>query len=239
MIVSIHQPEHLPWLGFFNKLSNCDLFVILDNVQYRKNYFQNRNQIIGIHGAHWISVPIETKGHTNKLIREMIIANKQQPKWRKRYISLIETNYRKHPYFYNIFPLIENIINRDYDNLTLLNMDLIQLFTKILDIETKIIYASELNVSGNKSDLILNICKKLESDNYLAGPSGRDYLNFEDFKKSNIKIHYNDFIHPKYKQSKQSDFVPFLSTLDLLMNEDPKKSKEIILSGFQISNKAI
>lgn len=68
MIITIHQPEHLPWLGLFNKIAKAEAFVILDCVQYEKNYFQNRNHILGSNGVQWLSVPVSTKGHVEGTI---------------------------------------------------------------------------------------------------------------------------------------------------------------------------
>lgn len=82
-VITIHQPEHMPWLGFFNKMLKSEIFVILDNVQFEKNNYQNRNRILGNNGAQWLNVPTETKGHMDKTIREIKIANTTQPNWKK------------------------------------------------------------------------------------------------------------------------------------------------------------
>ena len=89
--MAIQQPEHLPWVGFFNKMSQCDLFVYLDNVQFKKRYFENRNKVKTNDGIKWLTVPVFTKGKYTQNINEVIVYN--EPKWKKKYIDLLEYLY--------------------------------------------------------------------------------------------------------------------------------------------------
>lgn len=230
-IVTIHQPEHMPWLGFMNKMIKSDVFVLLDNVQYEKNYFQNRNRIATRNGDQYITVPVETKGHTTKVIKEMVIANTLQPQWKMKYLKTLAENYRKHPYFKTIFPEVEQIINKYDRNICDLNIELIKMFAKLLSADCSFIRASELSVGGAKSDLVLDICRALGADVYISGPSGRDYMNMESFNKAGIRVSFNDFVHPSYTQKNLDSFHPYLSTLDLLMNVSQSEGRDIILSG--------
>lgn len=228
MILTIHQPEHLPWLGYFNKMASAEKFVILDSVQYEKNYFQNRNKILGSNGVQWIGVPVETRGHTCMQIKDMIIANNINPKWKEKYLRTIEYGYKRYPYFKIYFPFFEELLKKEWKYLYDFNMEIIFYFTKELGINVEFVRSSELGVEGMKTDLILDICKKMKATTYVAGPSGREYLNIDNFKEAGIKVVYNDFMHPKYPQMKRKEFVPYLSTLDLLMNVGAEKAKNIV-----------
>ena len=232
MIVTIHQPEHLPWLGFFNKIAKADRYVILDSVQYEKNYFQNRNRILGTNGVQWMSVPVNNKGHMEGSIATTMISNDpKNTKWKEKYLQTIKLSYGKHPYFNDVYPILQEAINIDSFYLYDLNMAIILAFNDKLDIHPEYIRSSQLGVSGLKSDLILDICRKTEADLYIAGPSGRDYLDMNSFKDNNIEVKFNDYHHPVYPQKRTDEFISHLSTLDLFMNVGFDEAKRIIMEG--------
>lgn len=232
MIVTIHQPEHLPWLGYFNKIAKAQRYVILDSVQYEKNYFQNRNRILGTNGVQWMSVPVSNKGHMEGSIATTLINNDPKNlKWKEKYLQTIRLSYGKYPYFNDVYPLLEDAINTESDYLYDLNMAIILSFNEKLDIHPEYIRSSELNVQGLKSDLILDICKACEADLYIAGPSGRDYLDLSSFKQNNIEVKFNDYHHPVYPQRRTDDFISHLSALDLFMNVGFDEAKKIIMEG--------
>ncbi len=231
MIVTIHQPEHLPWLGFFNKLSKAELFVILDSVQFEKNYFQNRNRIIGSNAPQYIGIPVISAGHMSGTIASTKIAEQSNPKWRARYLNTVKMSYSRHPYFTEVYPLIESAISMETDLLCDINIRIIQTFAEKLGFFPKYVRSSELNVSGLKSELILDICKETKANIYIAGPSGRDYLNMRSFSDAGIKVVFNDYHHPEYPQKKRSEFVPYMSALDLFMNCGFEEGRRIILEG--------
>ncbi len=176
MVVSIHQPEHFPYMGYFQKMEKADLFIVLDNVNYRKNYFQNRNRFINNNGVEeWFTIPVE-KNATKKWIRDVVV-NTNIP-WKKKIISKLKQNFKID---------LSNIY--DSDSLLEINLNSIKWARKKLDITTKMVLASELNVTGNKSELLANICKATDATTYLSGPSGRDYLETKFF--DGIKIDYH------------------------------------------------
>lgn len=228
MLVTIHQPENLPWLGFFHKMNLADRYVILDTVQFTKNNVQNRNKIFSENNDFsWVSVPVSLKGHTSLTLKDTLISNENNPKWKKTYWGKIENTYRKHPYFKEYSEELKGIILEDCTKLVDFNMKIVQFFRDKLGINTEIIMASDLGVTGARSDLLLDICKKTEATTYLSGPSGRDYLNKEIFAESNIGLDYHQFNHPTYEAKR---FVKYLSTLDLLMNCGPE-SREILFGN--------
>lgn len=231
MIITIHQPEHLPWLGYFNKMAKAEAYVILDNVPFRKNYVQNRNKILGTNGAQWLGVPVFINGHIDGTIKTTKIANETQPKWKMKYLKTLEQSYKKYPYYDEVFSDIEGVIMQDWISICDLNVSLFKVFAKKMKIAPKFVFASDLNVSGNKSDLILDICKSMNTDTYIAGPSGRKYLDIESFDVAGIKVVYNDYSHPQYTQKRTTEFVPYLSAVDLFMNCGYEESYKIIMNG--------
>ncbi len=232
MIITIHQPEHLPWLGFFNKVAKAELFVILDSVQYEKNYFQNRNRILGTNGVQWIHIPVSTKGHMEKNIAQTEISlTGGNENWKSKYLQTITQSYKKYPYFLEVFPILEKAIMLDTQYFCEINIEIIKGFCNALDIHPKYIRASKLKADGLKSSLILDICKEVGATVYIAGPSGRDYLDMKAFEDSRIKVVFNDFVHPVYPQRRTSKFIDHLSALDLFMNCGFEESKKIIMNG--------
>lgn len=232
MIITIHQPEHLPWLGLFNKISKADKFVILDNVQFRKNYFQNRNRIMGSNGVQFVNVPTKTKGHMDSILANMeIAADGANIKWKEKYLRTIQMSYSRHPYYSDVYPLLEAAIQTETNLLCEINLAIIKSFADKLDIHPEYIRASEMELSGAKSDLILDICETLGADVYIAGPSGRDYLNVQSFADAGITVKYNDYAHPVYPQRKAKEFESHLAALDLFMNCGWEEGKRIMMEG--------
>ena len=232
MIITIHQPEHLPWLGLFNKMAKAEKYVVLDSVQYEKNYFQNRNRILGTNGVQWISIPVSNKGHMDGSIATTLIASDpKNAKWKEKYLQTIVQSYKKYPFFKDVFPLLEKAINTETEFFCEINIAIIQAFNDALDIHPQYVRSSELNVNGLKSELILDICKATDADVYIAGPSGRDYLDMDSFTKEGIKVAFNDYHHPVYPQRKTEEFISHLSALDLFMNVGFEEAKKVIMNG--------
>ena len=173
MILTIHQPEFMPWLGFLDKASLADTIVLLDNVQYRHKYFQNRNKIKDINGKDiWLNVPVIRNGKTRNigLIKDIKIDNNQN--WDKKILKTIEFNYRKSPYFTKYYPLLEEIFSHKWDKLVDLNINIIKIAFDLLNNKTEIIRSSELGIEGNGEKLILDICKHFHPKQYISGPTG-------------------------------------------------------------------
>lgn len=214
MKITIHQPEHMPWLGLFHKINMADVYVVLDNVQFRKNYFLNRNKIKTANGWTWINVPVNHNIET--LIKDVQIAS--DSRWKKKWWDTIFYSYKKASNFNNYSDELENLVNENWTNLSQLNISLLKFFCNHLEIKTDFILASELDIDGKASDLILNICKKMGAESYVSGISGRDYLKLDDFKNNNITVTFQEFHHPVYKQLYAEPFVPCMSVADLLFN---------------------
>jgi len=210
-------------------MAAADLFVVLDSVQYEKNYFQNRNKIRtnSDQGWQWLTVPVLTRGRSNQPIHQTEI-NSSDHRWAQKLWSTIALSYRSAPYFNSYADSFESIIdNQDVRLLVDLNLKLISEFRKILEIETPMVFASELGFTSHRSELLAEISNELKADTYLSGPSGRDYLDSSEFTKRNIKVDYHEFHHPTYSQI-HGKFLPYMSTIDLIFNHGPE-SRDILL----------
>lgn len=218
MKITIHQPEHLPWLGFFHKMAECDVYVLLDSVQFTKNNYQNRNRLIDQNGkVFWSTVPVRMTGHIDKRIADMELDNTQP--WPRKVWARIADAYRRHPYFAALGPELEAIFLGGHTLLVDLNLALIEFFRRQLEITVPMVRSSTLDVTGSRSALLLSICQNLGADTYLSGPSGREYLDTVLFEAGGVALDYHAFKHPTYIAP---TFQPYLSTLDLLFNHGPQ-----------------
>jgi hypothetical protein len=217
VIVSIHQPAYLPWLGYFDKIQRSDLFIHLDTVQFEKNSFQNRNRVLSKQGPFWLTVPVLTKGqHFDVPVKDIGINNNIH--WQKKHLASIRMNYRKAQQYREVFHLIEPFYQREWEKLPELCGAMLRQFVKMLSIDSKIIDASDLPVvDGVKSDLVLNLCREVGATKYISGALGRDYLDMDSFAKAGIDVVFQDFSHPVYEQA-YPGFSPGMGVIDLLMN---------------------
>ena len=220
MRVTIHQPEHLPWLGLFHKIAQSDVFLVLDNVQYRRRYFQNRNKIRTNKGWQWVTVPLEKDNRDELLIKDTKIFN-ENAGWKKSNLESIRHNYSKAACFKLYWNQFAEIYGRKHALLIDLNMDLLRFVFAQLGINPQIKFASSLGVTKEKGDLIFNICVALGAHTYISGISGRNYLDLKKFEDHGIEVIIQDFHHPIYKQA-YDPFLPCMSTVDLLFNHGDK-----------------
>jgi len=220
MKVTIHQPEHMPWLGFFHKINMADTYVVLDNVQYRRRYFQNRNKIRTKDGWQWLGVPLKKENRDTLLIKDARIFS-EDSKWQDTNLQTLYHNYHNAGHFRNYWDRFKVVYNRQYSHLLDLNIALIIFFLEALSVKKNVILASDLNCSGKKGNLMLDICKRVGAKTYVSGISGREYLNIEDFKKSSIEVIFQEFHHPVYNQC-HKPFIPCMSIIDLLFNHGDK-----------------
>ena len=224
MIVAIHQPNFLPWIGYFYKILRSDKFVFLDSVDYTKNNYINRNLIKTPNGSQWITVPVLTKGKMGTHIKDMGINTTVN--WRKQIVGTLKANYGKAPFFKELFPSVNEIIENADANLALLNINLIKAICHYLGIHKEMVLSSELNVEGKSNDLLINICATLAGDTYLSGVGAAKYTDHEKWETAGIKLWFTPFKHPQYTQL-WGDFSPNMSIVDLIFNVGPDSRKLI------------
>ncbi|MFB0523511.1 MAG: WbqC family protein [Candidatus Bathyarchaeia archaeon] len=214
MIMAGHQPNYLPWLGYFDKMKKCDVFVIEDAVQFEYHGYTNRNRIKTRGGATWLTVPVRAPARRQH-INQVEIANDSDPKWRRRHWRTLQANYGKAPHWNEYNRFFEDTYKRTWEKLTDLNMHLIGGLMRFLNIKTRLVLASTLDVEGKKSELIIRQCKALDADTYLSGAGGKAYIDIQEFKDAGLKVVFQDFKYPVYKQL-HGDYIPNLSVVDYL-----------------------
>jgi hypothetical protein len=217
MIVAIHQPNFIPWLGYFLKIARANKFVFLDTVQYTKNSFINRNRIKTQSGAAWLTVPVRAKGRFGQPICEVEIVWEED--WRQKHLQTLVTNYRRAPYFSEVFPLLESLYGSVRQDTTLseFNISIIQAISEHLGLRPTMLRVTNLMVEGKGTDLLVSICQKLQASVYLAGGGATKYQDNQKFLAAGIQIEYSDFKSMPYVQQ-GGDFVENLSIVDGLMN---------------------
>jgi len=228
MILTAHQPAYLPWLGFFHKLAISDAFVILDEVQFQKNYFTNRNKIKTPSGAIWLTIPVITAKHFEKTISNMKIV--KDTKWLKKHWKSIEFNYKKAPYFNKYRDYFEDLYKKEWISLIDLLNETMMFFIKEIGIKTNIYHQSKLGFKNKKQELILEICNYFNSDLFVFGRDGKNYADINYFKENRRHIYFQNYIHPVYPQL-YGDFISNLSILDLLFNVGSENALDVILKG--------
>ncbi|WP_252250248.1 WbqC family protein [Clostridium sp. ZBS13] len=228
MILSAHQPAYLPWLGYFHKIAISDVFVILDEVQFEKNSFTNRNKIKTSNGTTWISVPMKMNGHIQKTINQMEIDNKFN--WRAKHWKSLYLNYKKSPYFNLYSDFLEETYKKEWSNICDLTDHINRYLLNELGIKTKLCRQSDVNIKNKKQELILELCKKFESEIFVFGKMGENYVNVDYFKDNKVNPYFQEYKHPTYIQH-WGEFVPNLTIMDLLFNVNKDNVLEIIMNG--------
>ncbi|MGZ4107505.1 MAG: WbqC family protein [Tumebacillaceae bacterium] len=216
MIVTIHQPNLYPHLGFFDKMACADVFVLLDNTQFTKRGYQNRVQLKGPNGAQWLTLPVKSKGRYDQLTREVEVNEEQA--WRKEHLKTFELLYRGTNGYTQLIGKLEELYASPCQRLTDLTVPGIELIKRELGIETPLVSASDLNVQGKSSQLLCDLVKAVGGTTYLSGPSGRDYLEESMFAEQGVRLEFHQFEPVTYPQ-RFGAFVGGLSALDYLFHE--------------------
>ena len=217
--IGILQPGYLPWLGFFEQVYRSDVFVIYDDVQYDKEGWRNRNRIKTANGIQWLTVPVHVKLSEMPLIKDVRIDNKEN--WRKKHLKSIMMSYSRSPFLGNYLSFFEDVYVKHWEFLIDIDMHIILKILEWLGMgEKKIVLSSSLGIkkeTNNKMDRLIFICKLFDGDTFYEGAAGRNYIDTNYFAQKGIKVEFQDYKHPVYKQL-YGDFVPYLAIIDLLFN---------------------
>jgi len=227
MILTAHQTAAYPWLGLIHKISLGDIYCLFDCVQMSNDDFERRNMIKTANGEIYLTIPLRMKGYRDKRLFELEIDNTQN--WQKKHEKSIYLAYKKTPYYEKYESFFYMLFHHKWDKLVDFNECFLKWILEILEINIEYCRASDLNFEGQKSDLVLDMCKKLGADTYIFGSQGRNYANVKAFDRTGIKLYFQEYRHPEYTQL-WGKFTPYMSIIDLLMNEGPR-AKEIITSG--------
>ena len=228
-IVVIHQPDFMSYLGFFHRLLHADLFIVLDNVQFVSNSskaWTNRDKIKTQKGDQWLTVSVN-KAPLNTNINEITI--NYNVDWQNKNLELLQQNYRKADFFDEIFPKIEALYSTRHEKLFDFNMKSIEMLNSFFDIRIDIVFSSDLKTTKTKRERLVELLKQVNATHYLSGIGAKDYHVDKPFENAGIEVIWQKFQHPVYKQL-HGDFIPYLSSIDLLFNCGIEKSREILRS---------
>ena len=230
MKVAIAQPTYLPWLGYFDLMDQVDAFVLLDSVQFEKQSWQQRNRIKTPGGLQWLTVPVQIKGRSTQLIRDVEIA---ETDFYLRHLNLIRANYRTAPCFEMFLEPLATILKEGAreGNLAAMNIQLIKWLATCLGVGTPLVRASTLQVEGKRARLNLAICEALGASEYYSAIGSADYLleECQIFSDHGIEIYFQNYSHPQYKQL-FPPFAAFASVIDLMFNAG-REAAEILRRG--------
>lgn len=228
MILAAHQLHYLPWFRYFHKIAFCDTFVVLDNIQFNKNGWQNRNKIKGPAGAALLTVPVVQKFQQS--LSEVRIDSKQP--WGRKHWGTLRSNYAKAPYFKEHEAFFREVYEQPWEFLNELNYEVLFYLLKVLGLHIRVVRSSDLDLKEEGTERLVSICKELGARAYLTGAyAAQVYLDPSPFKREGIELVFQEFECPAYPQLyPETGFVPELSVVDLLFNCGPR-SLEILLQG--------
>ena len=236
MLITGHQPNYLPYLGFFEKAARAELLVLVDTTQFVKRGpfgWIHRNRIRTAEGWIWLTVPVRTKGRFQQKICDVEIDNTTP--WARKHLRSLQRAYSRAPFWDRYEEGITEIYERSWAKLAELNEALIGLLLMELGIDTPVTRASDLGVEGVSTGYVLDLCSKAEATGYISGLHGRDYLEETSFAEADVRLVFQTFEHPRYPQCWKGDFVENLSVVDLLFNQGPE-SLDLLLSGNDYTN---
>ncbi len=216
MKTSIMQPTFLPWSGYFHLMANVDLFILLDDAQFQKGSWHNRNRIALNSSPHWVTVPVNHE-HLGQTIQNTTI-NDLRP-WREKMVRTLKQVYSKHEHAKELFHFTDLILNESFTSLAQMNIAIIQMMAQKMNVKCQIVKSSELSIQGVRTERLLSILNKVNATNYLSPQGARDYLTDDGFENQNdIGLSYQVFEPTLYVQKSVTTFIPQLSMLDVVMN---------------------
>lgn len=228
MIAAIHQPNYLPWLGYFAKMRQCDVFIHLDTVPFSRQSYTQRCRIAGPAGPVWLTVPVRLKGRFGQSIRDVQIA--ESPAWARKHWKTLQQVYRDTPYFADYAPALEAAYAAPAERLEAVNARFLEVLRAALGVDTPVARASELQAEGSKSRLLAALCRAVGATTYLSGEGARSYNDAKVFAAAGVELRYVRFVHPTYPQP-GAGFAPGLSAVDALCALGPATAATLTAQG--------
>lgn len=229
--VAIMQPTFLPWVGYFALLDHVDLLILLDDVQFDKRSWQQRNRIKTAQGPQWLSVPVLTKGLRNQSIMDAQVQDANR--FCEMALKSIQHAYGKAPYYEAVCTAIEPAFIASRHGLCALNIALIEALAGLLDISTRVVKSSQTPVSSAKALRLADLCKNYNATNYISPPGSRSYLEGDrELCQAGVNLLYFQYDHPIWPQL-HGESLQHISALDLVMNALPH-SRDIMRSGMKV-----
>jgi len=225
-IVAIHQPDFLPYFGFFKKMYLADAFIYLDSVQISRGGWTNRDKIKTRQGAQWIKVNIK-KANLHEKIKNVKISYEYD--WQSKSLNLIYENYKLSRHFDEIYPIVKKIFSFSPEYLIDFNLRALSILRELLGIKNKIFFSSDFNTTKTKNDLLVELLKKVKANTYLSGQGAKNYIDEKIFLENDFKVMYNNFDPPIYDQQyKKIMFIEDLSIIDYLFNSGIEEVKNCL-----------
>ena len=228
--VVIHQPDFMPYLGYFDRLLHADTLVVLETVQYvngTSKSWMSRDKIKTDRGEQWFNVCVK-KAPRDTAIKDIELVD-DGGKWKKNNLGLFHQHYRKAPYYKEILPYLEKLYARDDKLFWIFSFASIQMLMDLFDVHPEVIFASDLDAQGKNNELVVDIVQKVGAKRYLSGAGAEDYFDPAVYEKAGIEVIWQDFKHPEYPQQyPELGFIPYLSSLDLLFNCGIEQSRKIL-----------
>jgi len=228
MLVGIHQLHYLPWLRYFEKIARCDVFVVLDNIQFNKNGWQNRNRIKTAQGPVVLTVPVRQQ-HAQCLDAVRIA----DERWAEKHLRSIEQHYRRAPNFAEHAGFLASIYRpaTPWRALNDLNNAMLDYFVRALGIETRIVRASALAVPGEATERLINLIRAVGGDTYYSGAYALDtYLDADALARAGIGLQLQRWTSPVYPQL-HGEYAGDLAIVDLLFNCGPASRGHLLAGG--------
>jgi hypothetical protein len=223
---AVVQSNYIPWKGYFDIINMVDEFILLDEVQYTRRDWRNRNKIKTPQGTQWLTIPVEVKDKYFQEIKDTKIADKG---WGGKHWQTIKHNYSKARYFKEFKDRLEPLyLNNKDEYLSQINYTFITTVCAILGIDTRISwsfdYGETCEIKG-KTERLVELCREVAASHYLSGPSAKNYIDESLLNEANIEIQWMDYQgYPEYQQL-FGDFIHEVSIIDLIFNEGANAQK--------------
>ena len=210
------QPTYFPWAGYFNLIARVDAFVFLDDVQYEKGTWQNRNRVLLDGQPHWLTVPA-TREFLGQAINQVVIEDRRN--WRRKHFKLLNQAYAKHPYAAEMMEAAGKLLKPELTRLAELNIAIITELSSKFGATTRLLRSSELGIEGGRTQRLIDICAHLDCDEYVSPVGSSGYLAADRFEqKTAIRLSFTDYVPAPYPQRSAAQFVSHLSVLDIIAN---------------------
>ncbi len=229
MRIAIHQPNFFPWIGYFHKIAQCDLFVFLDDVKLPGgSSWTNRVKIASGQTSKWVTAQVDSSTRKNIYINQVVFKDSH---WKQTAWNNIQVSYNKAEFWKEAKELFEPLLLNSSLNIAEYNIAAIQKISEKLSLETKnFVVASDLGVKALGTQRLVELVKAVDGDCYLSGDGAVGYQEDEVFKKNNIELHRTNFNHPIYRQSSNS-FIAGLSVIDAVSNLGLRKASDLLRTG--------
>ncbi len=237
MKLAVHQPHYMPGPGYFHTMASADLFVFLNDVQFEKNEWQNRNRIRNAKSWQWLSVPTTYK-FPQKLNEVQVDFTRN---WQKNHLHSLDACYGTTPFYKKYIPMFAEFYCALASKIDRINIDSVRLLAGIMGITTETVISSDYGFKGESTERLVNICKHFKATAYLADADGRDYLDVSLMKEAGISVTFQEFkcpVYPQHWSTGPRDFVPDLSAIDLIFNCGPH-CRDIIMQDENSPFKAV